>query len=254
MKGSVVVTGGARGIGLGIATHLVAEGFGVVVLDTAAPADDPPEGAMAVVHGDAADEAVAETAADRARAWGPLTGWVNNASVFEDTWLHEEPAQALLDAVTRNLAPCLTGSRTAVRSFLRHGIAGSIVNISSHQAARPVRGCMAYATAKSAVEAVTRSLAVDYGSNGVRANALSLGTIETERYRRLIARQADEIPTQMARLHALGPVGRIEEVAATVAFLLSDASAFITGANIPVDGGRAIFGSDPEAQRETLQV
>ena len=113
---------------------------------------------------------------------------------------------------------------------------------------------MAYATAKSAVEAVTRSLAVDYGSNGVRANALSLGTIETERYRRLIARQADEIPTQMARLHALGPVGRIEEVAATVAFLLSDASAFITGANIPVDGGRAIFGSDPEAQREALPV
>jgi len=250
MRGSVVVTGGARGIGRGIATHLAAEGFGVVVLDTAAPADDPPEGVVAVVRGDAADEATAEAAADSARAWGPLTGWVNNAAVFEDKWLHEEPAQAVLDAVTRNLAPCLTGSRTAVRSFLWHGIAGSIVNISSHQAARPVRGCMAYATAKSAVEAVTRSLAVDYGSNGIRANALSLGTIETKRYLSLIARQADgaeDIPAQMAGLHALGRVGRIEEVAAAVAFLLSDASAFITGANIPVDGGRAIFGSDPEA-------
>lgn len=250
MKGSVVVTGGARGIGRGIATRLASDGFGVVVLDLATPKDGPSDAAIEFVRGDASDERAAEEAVERARALGNLRGWVNNAAIFEDRWLHEGPALSMLEAVKSNLIPCLVGSRAAIRAFLSDGTAGSIVNISSHQARRPVRGCMAYATAKSAVEAVTRSLAVDYGSRGIRANALSLGTIETERYRNLIAEDpvgSAGIHDQMARLHVLGRVGTIDDVAAVAAFLLSDASAFISGATIPVDGGRSILGADPEA-------
>ena len=93
-------------------------------------------------------------------------------------------------------------------------------------------------------------MAVEYGHLGVRANAVALGSIDTERYRGLLQAsppaEAARIEEEMARLHPLGRLGTASEVAAVVAFLLSDQASFVSGAVIPLDGGRAARGSDPE--------
>ena len=252
---SYVVTGGGRGVGRAIVERLVSGGSAVVVIESDEHAlawrDAHAAGARILpVVGDAAGPDAAERAADLAEDAGPLRGWVNNAAVFRDADLHAAPAREVLDLIGLNLAPAVVGCAAAVRRFLATGSGGAIVNVSSHQAQRPVRGALPYATAKAAVEGLTRAVAVDYGHAGIRANAVALGSIETERYRSLLAQQQPEVAARtertMAELHPLGRVGLEEEVAAAVAYLLSGEAGFITGAVLPVDGGRAARGADPE--------
>ena len=156
----------------------------------------------------------------------------------------------MLDLIALNLYPAVVGCATAIRRFLATGTEGAIVNVSSHQAQRAVRGSVPYATAKAAIEGLTRALAVDYGPHGIRINAVALGSIATERYEEFLVRQesavAARIEEEMRLLHPIGRVGRPEEVAAAVVYLLSDEASFINGATVPVDGGRSALGRDPE--------
>ena len=167
-------------MGRALVERLLGDG-GVVVaveLDPAALAwvDGHPAGDRVLgVAGDAADEAVTGRAADLAQAAAPLAGWVNNAAVFRDASLHTDPPAAVLELIGLNLAPAVVGCATAIRRFLAAGGGGAIVNVSSHQARRAVPGALAYATAKAALEGLTRALAVDYGPRGIRVNAVALG-------------------------------------------------------------------------------
>lgn len=243
--GSVVVTGGAQGIGRAIAERLAQDGP-VVVVDVVAALGEP-HPALELVTGDAADPAVAAEAAARAEARAPLTGWVNNAAVLDDAGLATAPVEQVLAPIASNLVMAVTGCHTFVRHLLSHSRPGALVNVSSHQAQRPVRGALPYATAKAAVEGLTRAVAVDHGPDGIRANAVALGSITTDRYETYRAEHPGA-DAQMAQLHPLGRVGVPSEVADVVAFLLSPAAAYVTGAVLPVDGGRSVNGPDPEAR------
>jgi NAD(P)-dependent dehydrogenase (short-subunit alcohol dehydrogenase family) len=245
---SFVVTGGAQGVGRAIAERLAEEGH-VVVLDLAPAALAWTDGRseLSAVAGDAGDEAVAARAADAAERAAPLAGWVNNAAVFRDAGLHEVPASDVTGLITANLALAVTGCATAVRRFLASGRPGAIVNVSSHQAQRAVPGALPYATAKAAIEGLTRAVAVDYGPHGIRTNAVALGTVVTERYERMVE-QRPGVEEQVGAVHPLGRPGRPEEVAAVVAHLLSAEAGYVNGAIVPVDGGRSVLGQDPEAR------
>jgi len=243
-KPSFVVTGGAQGVGQAVARRLAAAGH-VVVLDVATTLEWASP-AVQLVSGDGRDPLVAQEAAARAEAAGPLSGWVNNAAVFRDAALDSASAEDILELITANLALALTGCHVAVNHYLRHGRSGAIVNVSSHQAQRPVRGALPYATAKAAVEGLTRAVAVDHGPRGIRTNAVALGSISTARYEDYRAQHPD-VDAQMAALHPVGRVGTGAEVADAVAYLLSPQAGFINGVVLPVDGGRAALGADPEA-------
>jgi NAD(P)-dependent dehydrogenase (short-subunit alcohol dehydrogenase family) len=225
-----------------------------IELDPAALAwtESHPAGRRVIaVAGDAADETIAEQAADLAQAAGTLAGWVNNAAVFRDASLHSASIRVVLDLIALNLDPAVVGCATAIRRFLAAGSGRAVVNVSSHQAHQAVPGCLPYVTAKAGIEGLTRALAVEYGSRGIRVNAVALGSIGTERYEASLNEQdavaAARIKHEMRLLHPVGRVGRPSEVAAAVAYLLSDDASFISGVTLPVDGGRSVLARDPEA-------
>ncbi|HEV7626578.1 MAG TPA: SDR family oxidoreductase [Streptomyces sp.] len=256
MGSAYVVTGGGRGIGRALVERLLADSHHAVVAIDVDPAalewvERHPAGPRAIaLTGSADDEAVTERAADLAQAAGTLTGWVNNAAVFRDVSFHTSSTQTVLDLIGATLNPAVVGCGTAVRRFLSSGTAGCIVNVSSHQARRAVPGCTPYVTAKAAVEGLTRALAVEYGPHGIRVNAVAPGSVATERHTSQLAEQtpqdAARIEEEMRLLHPLGRAGHPGEAASAIAHLLSPEAGYITGVTLPVDGGRAVLGRDPE--------
>lgn len=251
------MTGGGRGIGRAIVERLLGDSPDNQVVtverdpDSLSWRQDHTAGSRVIpVFGDASEETVVEKTAELAQEAGMLAGWVNNAAVFRDAEVHSDGGRKVLEAVSLNLDPTVMGCAAAIQSFLAANTGGAIVNVSSHQAQRAVRGALPYATAKAAVGGLTRSLAVDYGRRGIRTNAVALGSITTERYESFLKAQepekAERIEQEMRLLHPVGRVGAPGEVAAAVIYLLSDEASFINGAILPVDGGRSALGRDPE--------
>lgn len=242
---TMLVTGSTSGIGRQAAITSAAEGAQVAVHGRDAArgaavveAIRAAGGRAAFFAAELADEAacarLVEAVADH---FGGLTVLVNNAAAGSGG---RSPIGAVDTAVwERVLRVNLTSPawlcRAAIPHMLRAG-RGSIINVSSRQAERASPGLAPYAASKGGLNALTRSIAVDYGRQGIRCNALSVGYVENPR------RDADMTPARRAELEAmhLTRLGRADDVAWAIVYLASRESEFVTGALLPVDGGGTI--------------
>ena len=232
MKGkTAIVTGAASGIGWATAALLLAEGAAVLAVDVQPGA---PDGCQTLIA-DVTDEAAAEQAV---AALGQVDVLVTAAGISRGKPAGDA-AMADWDAV---MATNVTGTFVWIRACLRPMVQagrGSIVTVASQLARAGGRNNAAYVTSKGAVIALTKAVALDYATTGVRCNAVLPGAIDTPLLARSMARAADPDAaraTSLAR-HPMGRFGLPEEVAHSILHLASDESGFVTGIEMPVDGG-----------------
>lgn len=233
-----LVTGAARGIGLGIAAWLIVEGWQVVLADREASRGARVAAALGeqacFVELDVADEAqVSAVIASLLERFGRLDALVNNAA---QTRAHGVPLEQLaLDDWQSVLAVNLTGPLLLARACAAplRATRGAIVNLTSTRAHQSEVHCEAYAASKGGLLALTHALAISLGPD-VRVNAVSPGWIDA---RDASQRQAAPWSAADHAQHPVGRVGQVEDVAALVAWLLSADSGFVTGQEFITDGG-----------------
>jgi NAD(P)-dependent dehydrogenase (short-subunit alcohol dehydrogenase family) len=244
-KGAVIVTGASRGIGAAIAQKLAEDGYGVIV-NYAADADGAESvastirarggRAMAVRADVAAPDDVADMFARTRHEMGPLAALVNNAGIVgNQVRIDEQEADELTRLMQVNIVGPMLCAKYAVQamSTAHGGKGGSIVNVASLAARTGGQsGTVPYAATKGALVTFTHGLSNQVAPEGIRVNSVSPGIIATD--------MAAAVPwaKEVAAGSPLGRMGRPDEVAATVSWLISPAASFITGSDITVSGGR----------------
>jgi len=240
----VVVTGGGTGIGRAVAARAVADGAAVVISgrrrdvgERAAMELREMGGRALFVASDVTMEAdVARLVEAAVREFGRLDGAFNNAGGVAATGpVHARSGQDWRADLDQNLTSVFYSLKFQIPAIAAAG-GGSIVNNASIGGVRGIAGLSAYVAAKHGVVGLTRSAALEGAGRGVRVNALVTGNADTPLYRRLLGAPAEgDLPGP-----APNPIGRVagaDEIASFVAFLLSDESAFVTGAALAIDGG-----------------
>ncbi|MEK7425825.1 MAG: 3-oxoacyl-ACP reductase FabG [Actinomycetota bacterium] len=229
MSRVVLITGGARGIGLACAHRFAALGDRVAVTYNSSP---PPDGlfgvACDVTSGDSVDAAFVAVESH----FGPVEVLVSNAGITHDGLLLRMSEASFTSVIDTNLTAAYRVSKRAAQGMLR-ARAGRIILMSSVVALLGSAGQANYAASKAGLVGLARSLARELGSRNITVNVVAPGPVETD----MTAALGDK---RLAELTAAVPLGRMaspEEIAGVVAFLASTDAAYITGAVVPVDGG-----------------
>lgn len=246
-----LVTGASRGIGAAIAIRLAADGARVVVHGSGSP-----ERAAAVVDairaaGGAADVVIAdlttasascEVVATTFDIYGALDILVNNAGVSISRPITEYTAENVEPQLALNLrAFLLSTAEFARRTQSRHG---RVINISSIAGRHAVMERGVYSATKGAMEAFTRSAALELGRRGITVNAVAPGTTVTDAFEENERRDTKDWRALFAQWTALGRVGESSDIADIVSFVASDDARWLTGATIPADGGIVTTGTN----------
>ncbi len=239
---SAVVTGAAMGIGLAVAQRLVADGYRVVCVDWNAEALERAVAALGTaangVAGDIGAWATHEQAADAAEAAGTLRAWVNNAGIDWSARAHEADAEHIDRGLRVLLNGPMYGTAVAVRRMLASG-GGAIVNVASIQGTAAFPAYYVYGVAKAGVAQIARNVCVDYGHRGIRCNTVLPGTVATPMTDSVLPEgvERDEALRIEGQLAPMGRVAQPEELAAAIAFLVSDEASYVNGTGLTVDGG-----------------
>jgi acetoacetyl-CoA reductase len=237
MRRNVLVTGGTRGIGAAISRHLQSLGYHVA--------------ATHVGHADAAQAFSKETGIPVFR-WdvsqfdecvsgvksvtetlGPIDVLINNAGVTRDTFFHKMTPQQWLEVINTNLNSAYNMTSQVINSMREKGF-GRIINISSINAQKGQMGQTNYSAAKAGLLGFTKALALENAQKGITVNAVAPGYINTD----MVSQLAPEILEKLIGQIPLGRLGKPEEIARCVGFLVSDDAGFITGSTITANGGQ----------------
>ena len=237
-----IVTGSATGIGKATATLFAQEGARVVVSDVDEVGRQVVEaikgdgGEATFVKADVSQAVDAERMVDTAvRTYGRLDVLVNNAAVYlGDGSILTVADETWNQIMGVNLKGTYLCCKFAIARMIETG-GGSIVNLSSVNALMGL-SLTAYTASKGGVQALTRLLAVDFGSKGIRVNSICPGTIMTENSI-AIYRERPGLAESVTRMYPMGKLGAPVDVAECALYLASDASSFVTGASFVVDGG-----------------
>lgn len=238
---TAVVTGAAKGIGAACATAFKNEGYNVVLLDIAFPADIKNTDTLLHLTCDVSNEEQVVAAMGTVnRQFGSLDVLINNAGIQRYGTVTETSLAEWDEVMNVNLKSLFLCSKYAIPVMQQQGH-GVIINVSSVQAFLSQANVAAYTTAKSAILGLTRSIAVDYAP-AIRCVAVCPGTVDTPMLRDAIALSPDpdEVMQECVDMHLLKRIGSPQEVADLVLFLCSEKAAFITGQAIRVDGGLGI--------------
>lgn len=251
---SAIVTGGASGIGYGIADALMANGASVVIADINETAAREASDALASNHdqraipvecdvtaSDAID-AMVDTAAAELDA--PVGILVNNAGVggLSRIWeLDEADWDRVHDTCLKGTYLC---TKAVVGQMLEQDIAGSVINVSSVSGLAATDGYAHYCSAKAGVCMLTEVAAVETGAYGIRVNAIAPGIVETPLTQRSNLLRGQICEEYLERT-PLGRIGQVDDIADVAVFLASEASRWITGETIATDGGIHVWGSPP---------
>ena len=241
----VIVTGGATGIGRAVADRVVSDGGAVVIGGRRRDTGERAAGQLREGGGRAlfvgtdvtVEREVERLVAAAVAEFGRLDGAVNNAGgVNASGPVHTVDGPAWHADLEQNLTSVFYGLKYQIPAMIASPGGGSIVNNASIGGVRGIPGMAAYVAAKHGVVGLTRSAALEAAGRGVRVNALVTGNVDTPLYRDLLGAP----PEGALPGPAPNPTGRVSspaEIASFVAFLLSDESAFITGAALAIDGG-----------------
>jgi NAD(P)-dependent dehydrogenase (short-subunit alcohol dehydrogenase family) len=248
---AVLVTGGALGIGRGIADAFAREGAAVAIadIDRAAAQRLAEElrqrGAQVLATvGDVSQAADAERMVrETVEGLGRLDVLVNNAGIQPTDWFFrvEDTPEEVWDRILGvNLKGEFLMAKYALPHIRAQGPGGSVINMASVQGVQSMPGVPAYAASKGGILSLTRNMALDYARDGIRVNAICPGTMDSELVRALARAAGGDRGATLARYgsyHPLGRLGTPEDVAQAALFLASPRSSFMTGTYLTVDGG-----------------
>lgn len=239
-----LVTGATSGIGKATALTLAKAGAKVVLSGRRAP-----EGAAVVKEIEAAggtahfvqtdiakEEDVQRLIDETVKTYGRLDIAVNNAGVELAGPITEFDEAGYRKVFDTNVLGVFLSLKYEIPALLKSG-GGAVINISSVAGNRGIPGASVYVASKFAVEGITRSVALEYATQGIRVNAIAPAVIQTAMADRFGGPPGTESRAQLDSIHPMGRSGVPREIADVVLFLASDASSFMTGATIPVDGG-----------------
>jgi len=235
----LVVTGGASGIGRTTVQSFLREGARVAVFDLDAPgmADlGRPQQCWTMACDVRDEQAVDRAMAAAAEAMGGVDGVVNCAGVANGLTFEKTDYAAWKSQIDTNLNGTFLVCKAAL-PWLRQAGGGSIVNLASAQALLPTGSSSSYTASKGGVVAFSKTIAFELASSAIRVNVVCPGTTDTPMVRGVLEKNPDAVNRNLAAV-PLGRLAKAQEIADAIVFLTGPESAFITGAAIPVDGGR----------------